>query len=142
MEQNITNHADDLVSCFKEKLDLKPIDIRAYSPLTLAYIGDSVYDLLIRTESVCRANMQTNKYHKSVSKIVCAKAQADMIEALLNDLTEEEAEVYRRGRNATVYTKAKNATHGEYHKATGFEAVLGLYLFNGFKNSDLQTTQE
>lgn len=104
-------------------------DIRAYSPLTLAYIGDAVYDLIIRTAVVGQANRPANKLHKITVKYVNAGAQSKMIQALMDMLTEEEQEVYRRGKNAKPHTTAKNATAADYLKATGFEAVLGyLYL--------------
>lgn len=104
-------------------------DIRAYSPLTLAYIGDAVYDLIIRTMVVGQANRPANKLHKITVKYVNAGAQSKMIQALADSLTEEEQEVYRRGKNAKPHTTAKNATAADYLKATGFEAVLGyLYL--------------
>ncbi|MBO5238153.1 MAG: ribonuclease III [Lachnospiraceae bacterium] len=110
-------------------MELPHRDIRSYSPLALAYIGDAVYDLLIRTEIVAKGNCQVNKYHRQVSEIVKAQAQSQLIQSLLDELTEEERDVYHRGRNANSYTKAKNASMGDYHRATGFEALIGyLYL--------------
>lgn len=104
-------------------------DIKTYSPLALAYIGDGIYDLIIRTVVVGRGNLPAEKLHKKVIQYVNAGTQAAMIEAVLEDLNEEEEAVYRRGRNAKSYTKAKNATVGDYRKATGFEALMGyLYL--------------
>lgn len=120
---------EDLIAYFKSHMDLPNKDIRSYSPLALAYIGDAVYDLLIRTEIVAKGNCQVNKYHKQVSSIVKAESQAQLMHVLLDELTEQEHDIYRRGRNANSYTKAKNATMGNYHRATGFEALLGyLYL--------------
>ena len=107
----------------------KNVDIRTYSPLTLAYIGDAVYDLIIRTMVVEKGNRSANALHRAAVKYVNAGAQADMMEVLLAELTEEEAAVYHRGRNAKSHTTAKNASVGDYRKATGFEALLGyLYL--------------
>lgn len=104
-------------------------DIKTYSPLALAYIGDGIYDLIIRTVVVGRGNLPAEKLHKKVIQYVNAGTQAAMIEAVLEDLSEEEEAVYKRGRNAKSYTKAKNATVGDYRKATGFEALMGyLYL--------------
>lgn len=104
-------------------------DIRAYSPLTFAYIGDAVYDLIIRTMVVERANRSVGDLHRITVKYVKAAAQARIMQALLGELTPEEQDVYRRGRNAKPGTKAKNATLADYLKATGFEALLGyLYL--------------
>ncbi|MBO5469748.1 MAG: ribonuclease III [Lachnospiraceae bacterium] len=119
---------------FKDMFHIEHGDPELYSPLALAYIGDSVFDIMIRTMEVSQVNKQVNKYHKDVSKIVCAPAQAKMIMAMKENLTEEERNIYKRGRNANSYTKAKNATRTEYRKATGFEALLGyLYLKEDFK---------
>lgn len=104
-------------------------DVRAYSPLTLAYIGDAVYDLVIRTVVVERANRPANELHHITVNYVSAGAQAKIVEALMEEFTEEEQSVYRRGHNSKPHTMAKNASAGDYLKATGFEAVLGyLYL--------------
>lgn len=106
-------------------------DIRSYSPLTLAYIGDAVYDLIIRTVVVEKANRPANVLHRITVKYVNAGAQAKIAGALQERFTEEEQAVYRRGKNAKPHTTAKNASPGDYMKATGFEAVLGwLYLKN------------
>ena len=108
---------------------VKEVDLRQYAPLKLAYLGDAVYEMVIRTICVKRANMQTQKLHRKVTGYVSAKAQAKMMDALIGELTEEEESIYRRGRNSKPYTKAKNASMEEYLKATGFEALVGyLYL--------------
>ena len=100
-----------------------------YSPLALAFIGDSVFDLVIKSLIVEKANCQVNKLQNKTSKIVRATTQALIVDALKDVLTEEEANIYRRGRNAKPYTKAKNASYSEYCKATGLEALVGyLYL--------------
>lgn len=104
-------------------------DIRTYSPLTLAYIGDAIYDLVIRTMLVEKGNSAVNKLHHRASGFVKAKAQKQAMEAIEPLLTEEEHGYYKRGRNAKSFTTAKNATIVEYRVATGFEALLGyLYL--------------
>lgn len=106
-------------------------DIRTYSPLTLAYIGDAVYELVIRSLVVERGSRPVNELHHLTTGLVNAGAQAGMLRRLLelDVLTDEEADVVRRGRNAKPYTTAKNATRSDYHKATGFEALMGyLYL--------------
>lgn len=116
-------------SYIKERFELADVDIRTYSPLTLAYIGDGIYDLVIRSVVVGRGNTRAGELHKRTSQIVKAHTQAAMAEALLPELSGEEAEIYRRGRNAKSYTMAKNATMADYRKATGFEALMGwLYL--------------
>ena len=118
-----------LLSQIKEQFACEPVDVRTYSPLTLAFIGDCVFDLIIRTVVVERGNRAANGLHKTKSAVVKAQTQAEMIEALLLELTPEEESVYRRGRNAKSYTTAKNASVGDYRKATGFEALIGyLYL--------------
>lgn len=120
-------------SYIKEQFDLKEVDMRTYSPLVLAYIGDAVFDLVIRTVVVGRGNTNVNKLHRRTSHIVKAQTQAMMIEKLLPHLTDEESDIYRRGRNAHSPTMAKNATMSDYRKATGFEALVGyLYLTDQF----------
>lgn len=100
-----------------------------YSPLALAYIGDSALDLLVKTYYVKNSNKQTYKYHKDVTAIVKAVNQAKFVDMIMDELTEEEVDIYKRGRNATTHSKAKNATMSEYRKATGLEALFGyLYL--------------
>lgn len=108
-------------------------DIRQFSPLTLAYIGDAVYEVIIRTVVVERGNKAANLLHRSTVKYVNAAAQAEVAMAVADMLTEEEAAVYRRGRNAKSNTSAKNASIEDYRKATGLEALVGyLYLSDRF----------
>lgn len=114
---------------FKELFELEDTDIRTYSPLTLAYIGDAIYELVIRTILVEKGNTQVNKLHQRASKLVKASAQSAIIEKLKPYLTEEEMGVFKRGRNAKSFTMAKNASMSDYRRATGFEALMGyLYL--------------
>ena len=116
-------------SLMKEALQLEPIDVCSYSPLALAYMGDAVYEVLIRTRVMNRGSMQVNKMHKKSASLVKAEAQARMIQALQEELTEEETAVYKRGRNAHSASSAKNASIRDYRMATGFEALVGyLYL--------------
>lgn len=115
----------------RETFALEERDIRTYSPLTLAYIGDGIFDVIIRSIVVDQGNTSASRLHAQTSHIVKANSQARMAEALLDDLTEEEADVYRRGRNAKSHTMAKNATVADYRSATGFEALFGyLYLLD------------
>ena len=119
----------DLLDLIKQSFELEEVDIRTYSPLTLAYIGDCVFDLIVRTVVVERGNEPANKLHHKTVTYVKAQTQAQLIDAILSDLTEEELGVYKRGRNAKSYTTAKNASVGDYRKATGLEALVGyLYL--------------
>ena len=104
-------------------------DIRSFSPLTLAYIGDAVYEIVIRTIIVEKGNAPVNKLHHKASSLVKAVAQKAAMDKILPLLTEEEEAVYKRGRNAKSYTSAKNASVIDYRIATGFEALMGfLYL--------------
>ena len=112
-----------------EIFNSKEVRPNEYSPLALAFIGDSVFDLVIKSVIVEKANCQVNKLQNKTSKIVRATTQALIVDALKDVLSEEEANIYRRGRNAKPYTKAKNASYSEYCKATGLEALVGyLYL--------------
>lgn len=100
------------------------IDLHTVSPLNLAFVGDGVYEMMVRERLVCLANRPNKDLHTLAVRQVRAEAQAAAIEKLLPVLTEEEAAVYRRGRNAHTSRKGD-----EYHKATGLEALFGyLYL--------------
>ncbi len=112
-----------------EKFGIDQMDIRGYSPLVLAYIGDGIYDLVIRSMMVGKGNAHVNDLHRRTSQLVKAHAQSQMIGILQPELTEEEFAVYKRGRNAKSFTMAKNSTVADYRRATGFEALMGyLYL--------------
>lgn len=124
MEESIT-----LLGQIKETFDCGEADVRTYSPLALAHIGDAVYEVVIRTVVLARANRSANELHKQTTQYVKAEAQSEIIQALLEELTEEETAIYKRGRNAKSYTTAKNASVSDYRKATGLEALVGyLYL--------------
>lgn len=113
----------------KEQFALPDVDIRTYSPLVLAYIGDGIYELMVRTVLVEQGNRQANTLHKKASSYVKASAQSAMILAIQEELTEEEEKIYKRGRNAKTVTMAKHASMHDYRHATGFEALMGyLYL--------------
>jgi ribonuclease-3 family protein len=114
-----------------ERFDITSKDIRTYSPLTLAYIGDAVYDLVIRSILVNRGNTAVNNLHKKASAIVKAPSQAAVAASIMEELTEEEKDIYRRGRNSKPHTKAKNASTMEYLEATGLEAVVGFLYLKG-----------
>ncbi len=104
-------------------------DAMQMSPLTLAYIGDTVYDLYVRTLLLFESDATVHSLHMQASRKVRASAQAAVLERLLPLLNEQEASVYRRGRNAHIGTIPKSASIGEYRAATGLEAVFGyLYL--------------
>ncbi len=118
-----------MIAKIREQFNLGEVDIKTYSPLTLAFMGDCVFDMYIRSILVAKGNRGVNGLHKDKSNLVKAQAQAAMAEALQDMLAEDEKEIYRRGRNAKTSSSAKNADMSDYHKATGFEALLGyLYL--------------
>lgn len=107
-------------------------EVNTYSPLTLAYIGDGIYEIIIRTIVVTNdGNEQVNKLHKKSSSLVKAETQAKMIRLIMESLTEEEERIYKRGRNAKSFTSAKNASIGDYRTATGFEALMGYLYMDG-----------
>lgn len=109
----------------------KPADVSALSPLTLAFIGDTVFDLLTRSELVCEANRPVNDLHKMASKRVCASAQAESIRKIMPILTEDETAVFKRGRNAHTGGIPKNASSADYHYATGLESLFGWLWLKG-----------
>lgn len=124
----------ELDSYMQEVFHMKEVDIREYSPLTLAYIGDSIYDLVIKTLVINEGNQQVHKLHAKTSELVQASAQSKMMRTLQELLTEEEHAVYKRGRNAKSVSPAKNQTLTDYRRATGFEALMGyLYLKKDMK---------
>ena len=111
-----------------EKLTAAKCDVNMLSPLNLAFVGDTVFDLFVRERLVCEANRPVNKLHNKAAAIVKASAQAKAVERIRDRLTEQEQSVIRRGRNARVNHKAKNMSEADYHLATGLEALFG-YLF-------------
>lgn len=119
----------DWMELLTQQFRLEDVDIRTYSPLALAYIGDGVYELIIRTILIKKGNCPVNKLHRRASTLVRASAQAAMVTVLEPLLTLEEHKIYKRGRNAHSATMAKHATVTDYRRATGFEALIGwLYL--------------
>jgi ribonuclease-3 family protein len=109
--------------------DIIHIDVDELSPLVLAYVGDAVYELYIRTFLVCKKNLPVHMLHKQSIHYVQAKAQSDTVHQLMDLLSDEEKNIVRRGRNAKSNTIPKNADVTEYKYATGFESLLGyLYL--------------
>ncbi len=99
------------------------------SPVTLAFLGDAVYSLYVREKLVLSVDLTAGQLQNLTSKQVSAHGQSELLERLIPLFTEEESDVYRRGRNAKKPTKSKNASVAEYNRSTGFEAVIGyLYL--------------
>ncbi|SHK85877.1 Mini-ribonuclease 3 [Hespellia stercorisuis] len=119
----------ELNEYMREIFEMQEVDAKTYSPLTLAYIGDCVYDLIIKSIVVSKGNKQVKKLHQETSSYVQASSQSLMMRAMQDALTEEEHAVYKRGRNAKSVSPAKNQSITDYRRATGFEALLGyLYL--------------
>ena len=106
-------------------IDVPPMQM---SPLSLAYIGDAVYEMYVRSYIMKDVNMPVSKLHKAATRYVKATAQANIIKNISDNFTDEEMSVYKRGRNAHSYTSAKNADIVEYRMATGLEALIG-YLY-------------
>ena len=124
----------DWESYMRREFEMKEVNIDSYSPLTLAYIGDSVYDLIIKSLVINEGNKQVKKLHQETSHMVQASAQSEMMRVIQGVLTEEEHAVYRRGRNAKSVSPARNQSLTDYRRATGFEALMGwLYLKSDWK---------
>ncbi len=120
---------NEFIESILKDVDLNQNNINQYSPLVLAYLGDSVYEVYIRTLLVCEGNAPVNKLHKRSISYVKAKAQSDIIHGIMEYLLPDEQDIVRRGRNAKSGTIPKNADVTEYKYATGFETLLGyLYL--------------
>ena len=109
-----------------------------YSPLNLAYLGDAVYSLLVRTRLVTLANRPTNALNKISSQKVKASTQSANYYKLMKIASEEEISILKRGRNANPGQKAKNATFADYRNATGLEALFGYLYLNGQYNRILE----
>ena len=131
METSITMELDSYLC---EVFQTEEHDIRSYSPLSLAFIGDCVYDLVIKSLIIRKGNRPVNVMQKETSRLVQASAQSAMMRVMQEHLTEEEHAVYRRGRNAKSVSPAKNQSITDYRRATGFEALIGyLYLKKNYR---------
>ncbi len=112
---------------FSESLSEK--QAKQMNPVVLAFVGDAVYTLFTRTKAAMGSDKKANELNRESAEVVSAKAQAKRADALLEMLSEDELAIFRRARNAKKSTRAKHASVSQYHKSTGFEAVLGyLYL--------------
>lgn len=119
---------------YRQTMHLEKTDASQYSPLVLAYVGDAVYEIMVRIKAVNAGNLPVNKLHKNSSHLACAGTQAQIIRALEGELTGEELAVFKRGRNAKSMSSAKNASIVDYRLATGFEALVGwLFLSEQFE---------
>ena len=128
------NEKELLNSTLFSSAPLTKTEAKQFSPLTLAFLGDAVYSLLVRELLVKTANRPTNVLHKESIKLVNANCQAEMIKKVLNELTEDEEAIFKRGRNAHSGHVPKNQSDADYRYATGLEALYGyLYLIGDFK---------
>ncbi|MFD2730021.1 Mini-ribonuclease 3 [Enterococcus camelliae] len=102
-------------------------DYRQLNGLALAYVGDAIYEVYVRDYLIQSGLTRPNQLHKTATHYVSAKAQASLIQKMQNQqlLSEEEQEIFRRGRNSKSYTSAKNADIITYRISTGFEALIG-----------------
>ncbi len=105
-----------------------------YSPLALAFLGDSVYDTLVREFLLCRANMPVAKLHSAKIKLVCAEFQSSVYDVIAENLTEKELSVLKRGRNSTGNTVPKHANAMDYRRATALECLFGFLFITGQNN--------
>ncbi len=119
----------------------KEVKLTSLSPLALAFIGDTVFDILIRSELVCEANRPVKELHKEAASKVCAAAQARYIKKVLPLLSEDEEEIFKRGRNAHTGTVPKNQSSADYHYATGLECLFGWLYLSG-KNERIKELYE
>ena len=120
---------ESLTGSIREYFGAGTHDAKSQSALSLAYIGDCIYDLVVRTVLITHEGGKHGSLHNKATKLVNAEAQADLIDAIEPELTDEERAVYHRGRNANNTSRAKNASIVAYRKATGLEALIGyLYL--------------
>ena len=128
------NEKETLLSNLFSYEKLSKTDAKQYSPLTLAFLGDAVYSLLVREMLLKTANRPTNALHKESIKLVNANCQAEMIKKVLPLLTEEEEAIFKRGRNAHSGHVPKNQSDADYCYATGLETLYGyLYLIGDFE---------
>ena len=112
---------------------LTPDELRAISAIGLAYMGDAVYETLVRTWLCVHGKATGKELHRATIALVCAQKQAELAQRVLPQLTEEELAVYKRGRNANVHAMPRSATPAQYHAATGLECLMGWLYLRGDK---------
>ncbi len=138
MEQGI-----DPINLIKERFGLTGADPAQYSPLSLAFLGDSIYGAIVKSIVVLRGNAPANTLDRKAVRYIKAVSQSEAADMLIegNLLSEEETAIYRRGRNAKSPTSAKNAPVGDYRKATGLEALIGYLYLKGDMNRIIELMQ-
>ncbi len=112
---------------------LSPAKAKLINPVVLAFVGDAVYSLYVRQRMAASYQGKPSDFQRKAGQVVSAHGQSEFLEALLPVFTEEEKEIFLRGRNAKKGAKSKNADGGEYNRSTGFEAVLGFLYMSGQK---------
>lgn len=132
--EDINNMNPDLAAVVRNEFEVSGEPMNRYSPLALAFMGDSVYEIIIRSIVVQEANRPAGQLNKIKVKYVNAAAQAKIIEYIEPLLSDEESDVYKRGRNAKSATSAKNQSVNDYRKATGLEALCGYLYLKGDMN--------
>ena len=136
METIATNQEKTILQTIRSALGAPVRDPRQLSPLVLAYVGDTIYDLYVRTQLILTTDATAQGLHMQAAQRVCAKGQAEALRRIWDQLTEEEQGVYKRGRNSHMGTVPKNAAIQDYRAATGLEALLG-YLYLGGQDQRL-----
>ena len=131
LKTGLQKSGPNLAAVLASFLDLPERDWMQYPPLALAWIGDTVYDLIVRSVLLQKGMTQPDRLHQKASGIVNARAQAVLMRQIRDTLTQEEQSVYRRGRNAKPAHKAKNADMEDYLEATAFECLVGYLYLNG-----------
>jgi ribonuclease-3 family protein len=116
-------------------------EISSHGMLALAHLGDSVYELMVRTWLITSSDLTNQSMHNEALKYVSAEAQFDAFQRIKDILSEEELDIVRRGRNARTKTVPKNVSHAKYHIATGLEALFGVLWLSG-KHTRLNTLFE
>lgn len=129
MDKGINN--SDFFSSAEQLFNTSAIDLRTYSPLSFAFVGDAVFTLLIRTMVTVNRNAKANMLHNISSHYVKAESQAMMAEYIYDSLTDEEKDIYKRGKNAHVGSHARNASMYAYKCATGLETLFGYLYLSG-----------
>lgn len=131
MEPIAFTQGEPLLARVRAALGVPPRDPRQLSPLVLAYVGDTVYDLYVRTRLILTSDATAHGLHVQAARLVCAEGQAAALRSILDKLTEEETAIYKRGRNSHLGTVPKHAAIQDYRAATGLEALLGFLYLDG-----------
>ena len=131
----------DLLNKLLDFSNITKDKVLSLSPLVLAYVGDAIFELFIRTFLIGKGEVKVGQLHKKSIGFVKAKSQAELVKKLLEILTEEETSIIRRGRNIKPASPPKNADIMDYRYATGFEALIG-YLYLMGKHERLQQILE